>query len=163
MSRLESMRRRLTAQIDGLNWAAREIGQISGDVLELGLGNGRTYDHLRQELPGRRIWVVDRVLQCHPSCEPPQADFLMGEAEPMLAALAEKGARIALAHYDLGKGIKAEDIIEGARMSPLIGAVMVPGGLIVSQQPLVGFEQLRGPETIDIERYLFYRVPDPAR
>lgn len=158
MSRLESMRRRLSAQIDGLNWAAGQISQVAGDVLELGLGNGRTFDHLRQELPDRRIWVVDRVLQCHPSCIPPDDDFLLGEAEPMLAELAGRGARVALAHYDLGRGIKAEDIIEGAAMSPLIGAVMVPGGLIVSQQPLVGFEQLRGPETVDLERYLFYRV-----
>ena len=54
MSRLESMQRRLTAQIDGLNWAAQEIAGVAGDVLELGLGNGRTYDHLRQVLPHRR-------------------------------------------------------------------------------------------------------------
>ena len=47
MSRLDSMRRRLTAQIDGLNWAAGQIADLPGDVLELGLGNWRTYDHLR--------------------------------------------------------------------------------------------------------------------
>lgn len=158
MSRLESMRRRLSAQIDGLNWAAEAISDVEGDVLELGLGNGRTYDHLRERLPGRRIWVIDRLLQCHPSCEPPQADFLMGEAEPMLAELAARGVKVALAHYDLGRGIKADDIAEGAAMSPLIGALMVPGGLVVSQQPLVGFERVRGPETVDEERYLFYRV-----
>ena len=158
MSRLESMRRRLTAQIDGINWAARQIDDCEGDVLELGLGNGRTYDHLRQELPERRIWVVDRVLQCHPSCVPPEADFLQGEAEEALVRLAAQGARMALAHYDLGAGVKANDVAEGARMSPLIAAVMAPGGLVVSQQPMVGMEQLRGPETVDPERYLFYRV-----
>ncbi|MEP5008510.1 class I SAM-dependent methyltransferase, partial [Roseobacter sp.] len=63
MSRLESMRRRLTAQIDGINWAAETIAPLNGDVLELGLGNGRTYDHLRDRLPNRRIWVIDRILQ----------------------------------------------------------------------------------------------------
>ena len=50
MSRLDSFRRRLTAQIDGLNWAADNLPDM-GDVLELGLGNGRTYDHLREHLP----------------------------------------------------------------------------------------------------------------
>ena len=35
MSRLESMRRRLTAQIDGINWAAGQIEGLEGDVLEL--------------------------------------------------------------------------------------------------------------------------------
>ena len=158
MSRLDSFRRRLSAQIDGLNWAAEQIAPVAGDVLELGLGNGRTYDHLRERLPDRRIWVVDRVLQCHPSCVPPEADFLQGEAEEALVRLAAQGARMALAHYDLGAGVKADDVAEGARMSPLIAAVMAPGGLVVSQQPMVGMEQLRGPETVDPERYLFYRA-----
>ena len=158
MSRLESMRRRLTAQIDGINWAARQIADLPGDVLEMGLGNGRTYDHLRQEIPGRRIWVIDRVLKCHPSCVPPEDDFLEGEAEDMLARLAEGGHRMALAHYDFGYGVKEKDVAEGARLSPLIAAVMVPGGLVLSQQPLVGLSQIRGPDTIDPERYLFYRA-----
>ena len=158
MSRLESMRRRLTAQIDGLDWAAQVIAGIDGDVLELGLGNGRTYDHLRERLPGRRIWVIDRVLQPHPSCVPPEADFLQGEAEEMLTKLARRGARMALAHYDFGHGVKALDVAEGARLSPYIVPLMVPGGLVVSQQPLVGLEPVAGPATVPPERYLFYRA-----
>ncbi|KIC48227.1 class I SAM-dependent methyltransferase [Tateyamaria sp. ANG-S1] len=157
MSRLESMRRRLTAQIDGINWAAEKIAEMDGDVLEMGLGNGRTYDHLRQELPDRRIWVIDRILKCHPSCVPPEADFLEGEAEPMLKRLAEQGRKMVLAHYDFGYGIKEKDVAEGQHLSPLIAAVMAPGGLILSQQPLVGFEQICGPDTIAPDRYLFYR------
>ncbi|WP_120504536.1 class I SAM-dependent methyltransferase [Sulfitobacter mediterraneus] len=157
MSRLESMRRRLEAQIDGLNWAAETIRDVAGDVLEMGLGNGRTYDHLRQEMPNRRIWVIDRVLQPHPSCVPPQENFLQGEADAMLAELAERGTRMALAHYDFGFGVKEKDVEEGAKLSPLIAPLMVPGGLIVSQQPLTGFTQVSGPDTIDPERYLFYR------
>lgn len=157
MSRLESMRRRLTAQIDGLNWAIAKTADIPGDVLDLGLGNGRTYDHLREYAPGRRIWVIDRVLKSHPSCIPPEEDFLMGEAEPMLERLASIPARIALAHYDFGYGVKEEDVAEGARLSPFIAQVMASNGMIVSQQPLVGFEQITGPNTIDPERYLFYR------
>ncbi|MBM1557607.1 hypothetical protein JQV19_15115 [Sulfitobacter mediterraneus] len=157
MSRLESMRRRLEAQIDGLNWAAETIRDVAGDVLEMGLGNGRTYDHLRQELPNRRIWVIDRVLQPHPSCVPPEENFLQGEADAMLAELAERGTQMALAHYDFGFGVKEKDVEEGAKLSPLIAPLMVPGGLIVSQQPLTGFTQVSGPDTIDPERYLFYR------
>lgn len=152
------MRRRLTAQIDGINWAAVQIADVQGDVLEMGLGNGRTYDHLRQEIPDRRIWVIDRILKCHPSCVPPESDFLEGEAEDMLKRLAASGHRMALAHYDFGYGVKEKDIAEGAKLSPFIAAVMAPRGLILSQQPLTGFEQIRGPNTIDPERYLFYRA-----
>lgn len=156
MSRLESMRRRLSAQIDGINWAAEQVADMEGAVLEMGLGNGRTYDHLRQELPDRRIWVIDRILKCHPSCVPPEQDFLEGEAEPMLRRLADGGHKMVLAHYDFGYGIKEKDVEEGARLSPYIAAVMQPGGLILSQQPLVGFEQISGPDTIAPDRYLFY-------
>lgn len=159
MSRLESMRRRLTAQIDGINWAADLIRDIKGDVLEMGLGNGRTYDHLRQEITKRRIWVIDRVLKPHPSCIPPEDDFLQGEAEDMLTKLAKADHKMALAHYDFGHGVKELDVAEGGALSPFIAAVMAPGGLVLSQQPLVGFEQIKGPDTVDPERYLFYRAP----
>lgn len=158
MSRLDSMLRRLAAQRDGLNWVAEEIASLDGDVVDFGLGNGRTYDHLREILANRRIWVIDRVLQCHPSCVPPEQDFLQGEAEPMLRKLKDMGVKIALAHYDFGSGIKADDVAEAARLSPMIADVMVPGGYLVSGQPLVGFEQIKGPDTIAPDRYLFYRA-----
>ncbi len=161
MSRLDSMLRRLAAQRDGLNWAAARIAGQTGDVLDLGLGNGRTYDHLREILSDRRIWVIDRVLQCHPSCVPPEEDFLQGEAQPMLQSLAQKGAQIALAHYDFGFGVKEKDVAEAARLSPDLARVMAPGGLIISGQPLVGFTQIEGPDTIAPDRYLFYHVPRP--
>jgi hypothetical protein len=158
MSRLDSMLRRLTAQRDGLNWAAEQITDVPGDALDMGLGNGRTYDHLREILPDRRIWVIDRVLQCHPSCVPPEKDFLQGEAEPMLQRLATEGHKIVLAHYDFGFGVKEKDVAEAAAMSPVIASVMAPGGIVVSGQPLVGFEELDGPEGIPEGRYMFYRA-----
>ncbi|MDW4499712.1 class I SAM-dependent methyltransferase [Sulfitobacter sp. D35] len=158
MSRLESFRRRLTAQIDGLDWATAEIAGLEGDVLELGLGNGRTYDHLRERLPGRRIWVIDRVMRAHPDCIPPENDFLNGEADDMLARLAKAGVRMALAHYDFGTGDHPADAAEGARLAPLIAAVMAPGGLIVAQQKMPGMHEIAGPDAVDPGRYHFYRA-----
>ena len=158
MSRLDSMLRRLTAQRDGLNWAAEQISAMDGDVLDMGLGNGRTYDHLREILSSRRIWVIDRVLQCHPSCVPPEQDFLQGEAKPMLERLVSEGRKIALAHYDFGFGVKEKDVAEAASLSPVIAKAMAAGGIIVSGQPLVGFEELDGPEGIAPGRYMFYRA-----
>jgi hypothetical protein len=156
MSRLESFRRRLTAQIDGINWAIEKTTEIQGDILEMGLGNGRTYDHLR-EYADRRVWVIDRILQCHPSCVPPTKDFLQGEAEDMLTRLAEGGHKMALAHYDFGHGVKELDVEEGKALSPLIKAVMAPNGLVVSQQPMVGLTEISGPDTIMPGRYHFYQ------
>ena len=48
MSRLDSFIRRVTAQRDCLNRVAEIIEYHEGLILEMGLGNGRTYDHLRE-------------------------------------------------------------------------------------------------------------------
>jgi hypothetical protein len=151
------MLRRFTAQRDGLNWAAELVAGLQGDGLDMGLGNGRTYDHMREIMPDRRIWVMDRVLQCHPSCVPPEQDFIMGEAEDGLAQLVKNNAKIVIAHYDFGYGVKEKDVAEAARFSPLIAKVMAPGGMLVSGQPLVGFEPVQGPAHIAPDRYYFYR------
>ncbi|MGV8988018.1 MAG: class I SAM-dependent methyltransferase [Cypionkella sp.] len=158
MSRLDSVLRRLNAQRDGLNWAAEETASLEGDALEVGLGNGRTYDHLREVLPNRRIWVIDRALHCHPDCIPPAATYLEGEAGPMLTRLAEMGVRLALAHYDLGSGVNEVDVAESVALGPLIGRIMAPGGLIVSGQPMVGFKTVAGPASIPTDRYFIYSI-----
>lgn len=152
------MLRRFTAQRDGLNWAASLIEGMEGDALDMGLGNGRTYDHMREIMPERRLWVMDRILQCHPSCVPPEDDFLQGEAEDGLTRLKELGAKIMISHYDFGFGVKEKDVEEAARFSPLIAEVMGQNGVIVSGQPLVGLEAIQGPDHIAPDRYYFYRT-----
>ena len=51
----------MIAQRECLNWAAEAVAGVAGPVLELGLGNGRTYDHLRERLPEREIYVFERA------------------------------------------------------------------------------------------------------
>ena len=60
MSRLDSFIRRLEAQRACLGFVAGQIRDVAGPVLEFGLGNGRTYDHLRELLPERDIFVFER-------------------------------------------------------------------------------------------------------
>ena len=47
------MIRRLEAQRACLASAAEIVENLPGPFLELGLGNGRTYDHLRELAPDR--------------------------------------------------------------------------------------------------------------
>ena len=54
MSRLDSFIRRLEAQRSCLALAVERSRHVPGVVLELGLGNGRTFDHLR-EIIARRL------------------------------------------------------------------------------------------------------------
>ncbi len=70
MSRLDSAIRRLQAQRACLDAAAALVAGLPGPVLELGLGNGRTYDHLREILPAREIFVFERRIAAHPASIP---------------------------------------------------------------------------------------------
>ena len=70
MSRLDSFIRRLEAQRACLDATPGWIKGIVGPILELGLGNGRTYDHLRGLHPGREIFVFERQPAAHPDSSP---------------------------------------------------------------------------------------------
>jgi len=84
VSRLDSFIRRLEAQRACLDEAAHLITELDGDVLELGLGNGRTYDHLRQLFPDRKIYVCERRVAAHPDCVPPAELLLLGDMRDTL-------------------------------------------------------------------------------
>ena len=90
MSRLDSAIRRLQAQRACLDHVCRLIAgpdsPVAGPVLEVGLGNGRTYDHLRQSLPGRPIYAFDRQVAAHPDCVPEAPFLLLGDFRDSLPA-----------------------------------------------------------------------------
>ena len=51
------MRRRLSAQIDGINWATGQISDIPGDILELGCGEStRSITQIRRSGISWRRW-----------------------------------------------------------------------------------------------------------
>ncbi len=162
MSRLDSFIRRMTAQRDCLNWAAAAIADLPGPVLELGLGNGRTFDHLRALLPGREIFVFDRQINAHPDCIPDSAHLLLGEMTSTLPALATRiGATAALVHADVGSGDEAANAALARLLSPLIEAVLRPGGILLADQNigLPGWQDLPAPAGVPAGRYHIRRKP----
>ena len=160
MSRLDSFIRRMMAQRTCLDWAAETIGDLPGPVLELGLGNGRTYDHLRERLPDRDIYVFDRRLKPHPDCIPPDERLFLGEVTDTLPlAQARLGATAALVHTDLGTGDAAANADLARVVGPLIAAVLRRGGLVVANHELTvpGWTQLPEPDGVKPGRYYLYR------
>lgn len=137
MTRLDSVIRRLMAQRSLLDWASRHIAGKAGLVLELGLGNGRTYDHLRDRLPGRDIYVFERAPAAHPSCMPPNDQLIVGDIfETLPEFIARFGAGSAvLVHADIGTGNEADNGKLAARLSPLVAQILMPGGLMVADRP----------------------------
>lgn len=139
MSRLDSAIRRLQAQKAALEDAAHRVSGLEGHALEFGLGNGRTYDHLRSILPGRRIVVFDRQVAAHPDCIPPDGDLYLGDLfETLPRALAELGHGAVLAHLDIGTGDKAGSMALVARAAPMIAGLLAHGAVLVSDQPVQG-------------------------
>lgn len=133
MSRLDSFIRRMQAQRDCLSWAAAAVAGRAGVVLELGLGNGRTYDHLRECLPGREIYVFERCVSAHPACIPPADRLFLGEvAETLPLAAARLGRSAVLVHSDLGTGDDAANAALAATVGPLLAPLLAAGGVVVS-------------------------------
>jgi S-adenosyl-L-methionine methyltransferase len=128
-------------------------------VLELGLGNGRTYDHMRQEFPGRRIVAFDRANVANPASCPQPSDLILGEIQQTGAAFARQhGASAVLAHADLGNGIAADDAVLAAWQGPLVHALVQPGGLVLTSTELhqPGLAALPLPPDVPAGRYFIY-------
>ncbi|QRM46326.1 class I SAM-dependent methyltransferase [Rhizobium sp. BG4] len=157
MSRLDSFIRRLTAQRDILNSIVDLVGPLAGPVIEFGLGNGRTYDHLREIFAGRRIIAFDREVRSYSSSTPPTEDMVTGDIKETGQAFI--GIDAALAHADIGTGHDEIDAITLTWLPQLMVGVLRQGGIAVSGLPLdrPELEQLPLPEGIKSGRYFLYR------
>ncbi|NLS03998.1 hypothetical protein HGP14_11590 [Rhizobium sp. P32RR-XVIII] len=157
MSRLDSFIRRLTAQRDILNAIGDLVKDTEGPVLEFGLGNGRTYDHLRELFPNRRIIAFDREVRSYSASTPPAADMVTGDIRESGQAFVGIGA--ALAHADIGTGHDEIDAVTLTWLPQLVAGVLVRDGIAVSGLPLdwPGLEPLSLPPGIKEGRYFLYR------
>src|SRR5713226_7818939 len=133
MRRLDSFIRRLEAQRACLDRAAELIRGLNGFVLELGLGNGRTYDHLRSLFPEREIYVCERRVAAHPDCVPPVDRLILGDmSETLPAARGRLAGGVAVAHLDAGTGDAAASLALAASLRPDIVTLLCEGAVLAS-------------------------------
>jgi S-adenosyl-L-methionine methyltransferase len=161
VSRLDSFIRRLEAQRACLDRAAALIAQVPGPVLELGLGNGRSFDHLREILPGRDIFVFERLVAAHPGCIPAPDRLILGDLrETLPLAFQRFAASAALAHLDVGTGEVGASRQLAAALAPSLAPLLRPGAIVVSEPPLAvpGWAALPVPEGVRVGRYHLYAV-----
>ena len=161
MSRLDSFIARMQAQRDCLNHLAPEVRKLTGPILEIGLGNGRTYDHLRTLFPDRDIYVFERKVAAHPDCIPPDDRLFLGEArEAIPRAAGRLGAAAALIHTDLGTGDHAANTAMGVWLGPALDTLAASGGYVLANQPLAvaRWTRLPDPPSVPEDRYFLYRV-----
>ena len=156
MSRLDSFIRRMQAQRLLLDRVILEIAALAGPVLELGLGNGRTYHHLREKLPRRRIVAFDIKVTAQRDSIPAPDDLVLGDIRETAPRFAGIGA--ALVHSDLGSGTPEGDEKTLSWLPALVPTLLEQGGLAVSDlalhDPRLAPQLL--PEEIAEGRYFLY-------
>ncbi|MEO1363678.1 MAG: class I SAM-dependent methyltransferase [Pseudomonadota bacterium] len=132
-SRLDLFVDRMVSQRACLDHAARAVADLHGPVFELGLGNGRTYHHMRHVMPDRDIYVFERAVASHPDSTPPKVMVMLGDVYDTLpAALARFGPTAALIHADLGGHNAAKNDVFARNISPLVAPLLAVGGLMVA-------------------------------
>jgi hypothetical protein len=161
MSRLDTFIERLLAQRALIDAAARLIGERPGAILELGLGNGRTFDHLRARFPGREIFVFDRELVSHPRSRPAPEYFIAGDFLDTLPRVKSRLAgRAILANCDVG----SHDVVASRKLVcaivPLLSPLMAPGSLVLGDYTMEhpDWVRLPTPDGAEESAYTMYRV-----
>lgn len=142
MSRLDVFIDRMVSQRACLDFAIAATADMGGPVFELGLGNGRTYHHMREKIAGRDIYVFERAIASHPDSTPAPEFAILGDVtETLPQALDRFGPNASLIHADLGGHNLQKNDAFARRVSPLIEPLLAPGGLMVSSDRMY-FETL---------------------
>ena len=140
--------------------AAAACAALDGPILEIGLGNGRTYDHLREICPDREIFVFEREVRAHPACIPDPEHLILGDLRDTLpAARARFPGSAALIHIDIGSGDEAASRAIAAVIASHLPGLLRADGLVVSDQDVAfpGGTPLDPPDGVRPGRYHLYR------
>jgi hypothetical protein len=165
LTRLERFIARTGAQRACIDAAARRVAAMPGDVWEVGLGNGRTYDHLRDRFAGRDIVVFDREVAAHPDCVPPGDMMRLGDfRETIPAEVARREAAVAVIHADVGTANIEKSRAMGKWLVPHFLRALAPGGCLIGDQPMddpalepIALATVPGAEDLPADAYFFYR------
>ena len=160
VSRLEKLYFRLEAQVACLAWAFRDIEARPGIVFELGLGHGRTFDHLRKNLQPREIYVFDRQVDSYPDCTPDADHIILGELSQTLPETASRfSGKVILAHSDVGSFSAEHNKTMSAIVSASLAPALADGAVILSDLPLAlpHATRLPLPPGAREDRYFIYR------
>mgnify|MGYP000008756045 CR=1 FL=1 len=142
-TRLDLFIDRMVSQRACLDHGIRETASLSGPVFELGLGNGRTYHHMKHNITGRDLFVFERAVASHPDSTPPEDLTILGDVrETLPAALERFGATASLIHADLGGHNREKNDAFARLISPLVEPLLAVGGLMVSSDRMY-FDALR--------------------
>lgn len=160
-SRLERWIDRLSTQRACLDHAAELVADVPGIVVELGLGKGRTFDHLRHIMPGREIFALDAFVHAPEDSVPDDAHLVLGDFRETLPRFCEEHAgHAALVHADIGSASPERDRQLVAAIAPWIAKLPARGAMVIADRELAltGAAAIPKPETAGGWPYFLYRV-----
>jgi len=136
-SRLERMIARLVTQRALLDYAATLVQDIDGPILEIGLGKGRTYSHLRRLFPQRPIWAFDFEVHAPSHSQPAPDRIFLGDFRESLQTCWDRiDDPAAFVHADIGTESRKAD----AALAQFVGGVMAqhlaPGGYLLGDRDM---------------------------
>lgn len=137
MSRLEDLTHRFLAQQAALNLGVELIADVDGIIVELGLGKGRTFDHLRERLSARAIYVFDHELSCEPEYAPAPEYRMFGNITETLPTFCDRfPGQAALIHCDVGTRDRESDQPLVDFIATQFEILITAGGVVVSDRPM---------------------------
>jgi len=156
VSALDNLIRRLMSQRANLERAAAMVTQLPGPALEIGWGDGTAFDHLREIMRRREIFVFDRTIPAAAAATLPQDHRVIGDPRETLPDAWDRFHReAALAHLNYGAPARL-----AAELAPLVAPMLRPGAVVVSEAPLElpGWETITLSDTTRDSRDYLYRV-----
>ncbi len=160
LTRLEKTLYRLEAQHACLQWAFEQIADQNGVVFEIGLGLGRTFNHMRHHLADREIYAFERIVNAYPDCMPEKEYLILGELDETLPAAAKRFAgRVVLGHSDVGSFDRVSNRAVAELISRALPGALAPRAIVLSDLPLdmPGCQALPLPNGVREDRYYLYR------
>jgi len=137
MSRLTRMIARLTTQQACIELAARLIADRPGVVLEIGLGKGRTIDHMRDVMPGREIFAFDRFVHAPAVAVPDDDHLFLGDFRATLAEPPERlRGQAVFAHADIGSEDREADAVLAPIVADLLARWLQPGAIVATDRAM---------------------------
>lgn len=156
MSALDALIRRLMSQRASLERAVALVAQLPGPALQIGWGDGIAYDHLRDVLRRRELFVLDRAIAAAPDAPPAPAQRILGDPSETLPQAWERWHReAAFAFLNLTAPARA-----AAELAPLLAPLLRPGAVVIAEGALElpGWETVAVPDAARDAREHIYRV-----
>lgn len=137
LTRIERLARRLPIQIEFIDRALDEVNEISGDIWELGLGEGRTLEYIESKTSSP-ITVFEIDEKSGLSDNKKSTRLVTGDIFTTIPRIYKNlPSPVKLVHADIGTTDYLDDLSRVAPLTDLLTPIVVNKGIILCDRPVV--------------------------